>query len=144
MVANMTESYLPSLTACYLRALGRDAGDGREFTTMLATLELAHDLGQLVLLDGGFYAYLRCRMQHIDRFYARDLAAVKALGRQELISGPVVFVAEVLATKPGVIGRAMLNLRRLPGVEYLAAWRNQVRWKVRRVLREADRDGRLV
>jgi len=97
------------------------------------TLVLCDALGQFKTLPGGFVAWLRFDMAHLETAFARDLSLVMALGREELTTGQVCFVAEVLAETPGQAYRAMRELQNLPGITHMAAWRNLTRRKVIKV-----------
>ena len=96
--------------------------------TMFLTLVLCDALGQLRFIPGGFYGWIRMSLEHLETVgYSRDLHAIVSLGREELTTGPVVFVAEVLAETPKQAYKAMRELRRLPGLTHWAAWRDCTR-----------------
>lgn len=99
------------------------------------TLVACEHLGQLRMLPGGFSAWLRADYSHLELLFSRELDAVMALGTRELTTGNVCFVAEVFASTPGEAYREMRRLQHLPGVEWMAAWRNINRRKVQRVNR---------
>lgn len=97
------------------------------------TVMLCHHLGQVRVFPGGFVAWHRIELEHIDLLFGGNLDAVLALSIRELTTGPVCYVAEVLAEKPGEAYKAMRELRQLPGLTHWAGWRNTDRRKVAKI-----------
>jgi hypothetical protein len=103
-------------------------------------LTLCERLGQLERLGYGAecvgaVAWLRGHYSHRETFRESDLAKLYAIPKQALQQGPVIFIAEVVATSPARAYNAVRKLRHLPGVEYWCGWRDRVRWAEGRVRR---------
>lgn len=97
---------------------------------IFAWLKLSDEVGQLRVWSGGFAAWLRFEHHHLNLVKDLDFDAVAALPRLELTTGPVIYIGEVFAVRPGV--RAFLHsLKHLPGVTHWAGHRDKgTRWKV--------------
>lgn len=103
-------------------------------------LRLAAALHQLWEFPGGCVGFLRAEWHSLPWFEAKDWAAMCALPVHELSGGPVLYVAEILALQAGLVLPVTRALSQLPGVEALAAHRDEGRrWKIQRVRRHESR-----
>ena len=113
---------------------------GCDLERVTAGLELCAGLRQLWEFPGGCVGFLRAEWHSLPWFAAKDWAAMCALPVHELSGGPVLYVAEILALQPGYVLPVTRALAQLPGVEALAAHRDEgSRWKVQKVRHELGR-----
>jgi len=106
---------------------GMRDGDQRDLEAFMLVIGFCDSLGQLILFETterilGFVGWIRGNLEHLPLFKARQFDAIRALPRQVLTGGSVLFIAETLTLEPGLSGRAARELSRLPGVERICAF----------------------
>ena len=130
----------PTSTELATCSVALSGGSLADVLAVGACLELCERLGQLQRQGEGdacvgAVAWLRGGYSRLEALRRADTAELEAIPEDELRGGPVICIAEVVATAPGWAYNVVRKLKHLPGVEYWCGWRDRVRWaegKVRR------------
>lgn len=144
----LTQQAFPPALLATVQAL--KLGRVAQLEEMVDYLRLADRLGQInrdVVLDDsgvprlmGFAAWLRAPAADLWRFSCGGVAPLLELTDADLTGGPLLFVLDLLAERPGYAYHACRMMTRLPGVRFTAGWRTDGRLRVwsTRQCRESD------